>query len=522
MGCSPEDNECLDNEKPPHQVTITKGYWLGQTEVTVGAYRRFAGATGRRMPPEPDADGRPLNPGWGNKAMPIVDVTWYNAQAYCSWAGGRLPTEAEWEYAARGGSTAARYGDLDEIAWYADNSGRQRFESERIFEKGDEANDLKRLDENGNGMHEVAQKRANAFGLYDMLGNVFEWVNDWDGDKYYQSSPSQNPAGPTSGTLRVLRGGSWGDTPGRVRVSFRGWNGPGGGYNVGVGIRCGGEVFAPSIPQNEIPQRAVSAPAIGTVRENLKDGLKYVWIPPGTFTMGCSPEDDECLDNEKPPHQVTITKGYWLGQTEVTVGAYKRFAGAIGRRMPPEPEADSKPLNPGWGDKAMPIVDVSWYNAQAYCSWAGGRLPTEAEWEYAARGGSTAARYGDPDEIAWYADNSGHQRLESARIFKEDQANYAKRLDENGNGMHEVAQKRANGFGLYDMLGNVWEQVNDMYDEKYYQHSPLQDPAGPTSGTLRVLRGGSYVVRPGKVRISVRVGYNPVYENAGLGFRCAR
>ncbi len=124
----------------------------------------------------------------------------------------------------------------------------------------------------------------------------------------------------------------------------------------------------------------------------------------------------------------------------------------------------------------MPIVDVTWDDAQAYCSWAGGRLPTEAEWEYAARAGSTAARYGDLDEIAWYADNSGRQRLDSDRIWKEDQANYAKRLNENGNGMHEVGQKRANGFGLYDMLGNVWEWVNDWYDENYYKNSPSPRP----------------------------------------------
>jgi formylglycine-generating enzyme required for sulfatase activity len=175
--------------------------------------------------------------------MPIVNVTWDEAKAYCGWAGGRLPTEAEWEYAARGGSTAARYGDLDGIAWYADNSGRQRLDSERIS-KEDFANYFKRLTENGNGMHEVGQKRANGFGLYDMLGNVWEWVNDWYDEKYYQSSPSQDPAGPTSGTLRVLRGGSWGVVPGGARVSVRAWVNPGVRL-VYYGFRCGGEVFAP-------------------------------------------------------------------------------------------------------------------------------------------------------------------------------------------------------------------------------------------------------------------------------------
>jgi formylglycine-generating enzyme required for sulfatase activity len=196
------------------------------------------------MPPEPEPDigGRPLNPGWGDEAMPIVDVTWDDAQAYCSWAGGRLPTEAEREHAARAGSTAARYGDLGEIAWYADNSGRERLDSFRIWEY--QGNYTKRLDENGNGMHEVAQKRANGFGLYDMLGNVFEWVNDWYDEKYYQRSPSQDPAGPASGTLRVMRGGSWDDYPSIVRVSLRASGFPDLRYNY-VGFRCAREVFAP-------------------------------------------------------------------------------------------------------------------------------------------------------------------------------------------------------------------------------------------------------------------------------------
>jgi formylglycine-generating enzyme required for sulfatase activity len=257
----------------------------------------------------------------------------------------------------------------------------------------------------------------------------------------------------------------------------------------------------------------------GEVRVNPSDGLKYVWIPPGTFVMGCSPGDNECYDFEKPQHQVTITKGFWLGQTEVTVGAYKRFAGATGRQMPPEPDINGRPLNPGWGDEAMPI-GVTWNDAQAYCSWAGGRLPTEAEWEYAARAGSTTARYGDLDEIAWYAENSGRERLDRARIAKEDGADYLKRLNENGNGMHEVGQKRANGLGLFDMLGNVWEWVNDWWDINYYQNSPSQDPPGPASGTLRVLRGGSWVGGPRDVRVSLRNRRNPGNGDFDLGFRC--
>ena len=189
--------------------------------------------------------------------------------------------------------------------------------------------------------------------------------------------------------------------------------------------------------------------------------------------------------------------------------------------MPPEPVFEGRALNPGWGNEAMPIVKVTWDDVQAYCLWAGGRLPTEAEWEYAARAGTTAARYGDLDEIAWYADNSGRQRLDGTRIMNEEQASYVTRLNENGNGMHEVGQKRANGFGLYDMLGNVWELVNDWLDEKYYQRSPTQDPTGPAIGKYRVLRGGSWRDVSRYVRVSAHFGTLPPFRLDGLGFRCA-
>ena len=231
-------------------------------------------------------------------------------------------------------------------------------------------------------------------------------------------------------------------------------------------------------------------PSPGQARVNSKEGLKYVWIPPGTFMMGCSSGDNECNSDEKPAHQVTITKGFWMGQTEVTVGAYKRFVAATGQQMPFAPS-----FNSGWTKENMPIVDVTWNDAQAYCGWAGGRLPTEAEWEYAARAGGTEARYGPLDEVAWYDQDSGNQS-------------------------HDVSQKRANGFGLHDMLGNVWEWINDWYDEHYYQGSPAQDPQGPASGTLRVLRGGSWSASSRVVRVSIRLRFVPTIRLNYYGFRC--
>jgi formylglycine-generating enzyme required for sulfatase activity len=231
-------------------------------------------------------------------------------------------------------------------------------------------------------------------------------------------------------------------------------------------------------------------PTPGAVRVNPKDGLKYVWISPGSFQMGCSLGDNECQDSEKPAHTVTITKGFWLGQTEVTVRAYKGFAEATFRKMPSPPS-----FNLGWGNDSLPIVEVNWDNADNYCRWVGGRLPTEAEWEYAARGGSIGARYGPLDEVAWYKNNSGDQ-------------------------VHPGGEKRANGFELYDMLGNVSEWVNDRYEEKYYQTSPSQDPAGPVSGKIRVIRGLGWDDIPMTVRVSRRQFSDPSGRLSDVGFRC--
>jgi formylglycine-generating enzyme required for sulfatase activity len=197
MGCSP-GGECNEIEKPAHSVTISKGFWIGQTPVTQAAYQRVAGS----------------NPsGFRGDRLPVEKVTWNEALAYCTAVGMRLPTEAEWEYAARAGSTAPHYADLDAIAWYRSNSGQQT--------------------------HEVGRKQANAWKLYDMLGNVWEWTADWYGG-YYSRSPSQDPKGPTSGEYKALRGGCWNDVAGDVRVSNRANYSPSNRI-IYFGFRCCGE-----------------------------------------------------------------------------------------------------------------------------------------------------------------------------------------------------------------------------------------------------------------------------------------
>jgi formylglycine-generating enzyme required for sulfatase activity len=211
---------------------------------------------------------------------------------------------------------------------------------------------------------------------------------------------------------------------------------------------------------------------------NPKDGLTYVWIPPGTFQMGCSEGDSDCSDDEKPAHLVTISE-FWMARTEVTQAAYQRLMGT----------------NPSFlkGPK-LPVDTVDWDDARFYCKAAGMRLPTEAEWEYAARSGNSECRYGDLDAIAWYNRNSGSQT-------------------------HEVGGKQANPWGLHDMLGNVSEWVADWYDQ--YSPGRATDPRGPTGGRMRALRGGAWDGGPRLARASYRLGAEPASHRSTVGFRCA-
>ena len=229
------------------------------------------------------------------------------------------------------------------------------------------------------------------------------------------------------------------------------------------------------------PVTQVQQPAPSTKTQvNPKDGLTYVWIPPGTFRMGCSPGDKECGADEEPAHQVTITKGFWIGQTPVTQAAYQR---AIGRPFPSHFQGPD-----------LPVEMMSWNDAQKYCQTVGMRLPTEAEWEYAARAGSTASRYGDLDRIAWYDNNSGIKT-------------------------HGVGQKQANAWGLYDMLGNVGQWTADWYGP--YAAGSLTDPRGPAAGSARMLRGGSAASLSRNVRVSDRDRTGPGYRDGVTGVRCA-
>jgi formylglycine-generating enzyme required for sulfatase activity len=193
MGCSPGDRECESDEIPAHRVTISRGFWIGRTAVTQEAYQRVVGTNPSKVK---------------SARLPVAFVIWSEAQSYCQAVGMRLPTEAEWEYAARAGSTGARYGDLDAIAWYGENT-----------------------------KHEVGQKQPNAWELYDMLGNMWQWTADWY-DARYPSDSQRDPAGAASGKSRSIRGSSSYFDPKDVRASHRSRIDP--EFRFEVGLRCVG------------------------------------------------------------------------------------------------------------------------------------------------------------------------------------------------------------------------------------------------------------------------------------------
>ena len=239
--------------------------------------------------------------------------------------------------------------------------------------------------------------------------------------------------------------------------------------------------------------------AIGVPISNRTDREEYILIPAGKFKMGCVPRDSRCESGENPRHDVAISKNFWMGRNEVQVGSYRRFIDSQSDRklkMPAGPIWDSR-----WKVTDSPVVNVRWDEAAAYCAWAGGRLPTEAEWEYAARGGADGQIYPLNDE------NS------------RDRANFS---GKHGNDEYDfVAPVRKfdpNPFGLYDMAGNVWEWVNDWYGP--YSTAGQTDPKGAEAGTEHVIRGGSWDADPKEqLRISYRKGY--AKSAPSVGFRCA-
>lgn len=261
----------------------------------------------------------------------------------------------------------------------------------------------------------------------------------------------------------------------------------------------------PQAPLAAPPPPAAKSLRAGDSWTNPRDGQASVWIPPGTFSMGCTPGDPRCDPKQLPSREITFDKGFWLSRNEVTVGAYKGFARETATRLPEAPA-----FNAGWAKDDHPIVNVTWDDARAYCAWAGSRLPSEAEWEYAARGGH-------PD---WF-----HPWGNAAPACAEGAPNGA-RFDDGGAcrraGTERVGAYGPNGFGLLDVAGNAWEWCADEWNANY-SDAPSDGSAFEEASTVsrRVLRGGSWINGADYLRVSIRSRWFQGRGRDFIGFRCA-
>ena len=536
-------------QRPVTRVLISRAFYLGKHEVTQGQWEAVMASNPSRF----SACGADC---------PVELVSWEDAQEFVrslnekeDMTRYRLPTEAEWEYSARAGTTGERYlADVDAIAWHEGNSGEST--------------------------HPVGEKRANSFGLYDMLGNVWEWVQDWYGD--YPGGTVTDPLGPPSGSQRVGRGGSFSRPATESTASARARGAPSSrffnqGLRLAISTDLGAGIGAPSTDDHGNEPSLASPLAIGTpvpgqieqgedadyfrlefgekthvaiytagslattgslrdasnaelatdsasgatnfrIEATLEAGVYYVSVesqgdatggytlhverrtvftnsigmelellPAGEFVMGS--ESSEADPDEQPVRRVQISQPFFLGKYEVTQEQWEAVMG-------------SNPSRNSGCDRQCPVEWVTWEDAQEFVRALNEkegvtmyRLPTEAEWEYAARAGTTAERYLDNlDDIAWCRDNSAGRT-------------------------HPVGEKRGNAFGLHDMLGNVWEWVEDGYG--LYPDGPAQDPIAGSTAWGRVRRGGSWYSTAESCRSANRWRSEPSFRSSNLGFRLA-
>ena len=229
-----------------------------------------------------------------------------------------------------------------------------------------------------------------------------------------------------------------------------------------------------------------------------KDRKGIVLIPAGSFEMGDYFDEGEA--NERPVHRVQLD-AFYMDVHEVTVGQFREFVQQSGYKYGGNWDSVAR-YSPG---DDYPMVNVSWNEATAYAKWAGKRLPTEAEWEYAARGGLVGKRYSWGDDESLARDYANYDGTDG-----KDKWEYCS----------PVGSFAANGYGLYDMAGNVWEWCQDWYDGDYYSSSPATNPPGPDTGTLRVLRGGFWNLSTLSLRVAYRNYRNPTYRSYNYGFRC--
>jgi formylglycine-generating enzyme required for sulfatase activity len=597
-----------------HLVRLSDAWYLARHEVTRGQFARFVQQSGYQTEAERNGKGSHGYDPRTNKltgperrfnwrftgfpygdAHPVVSVAWNDAVAFCEWLtdserqAGRLapnerydlPTEAQWEYACRAGTTTAYYhGDehdsLSQVANVADRSFQTQFSRSEAFHKNVQGA-IKSVD--GYAFTApVGRFRANAFGLHDMHGNVWEWCRDWFGP--YDLTWSDDPIGPSTGKARAMRGGGWDWGWLDCSSEYRSSNAPAVRYPT-LGFRAalilGGltDKEAQVLPGVVGPKRSeqLSSPSrlrvpfganeaaraqhdwakqLGRqVEETNTLGMKLVLIPPGEFERGMGEERD------RPTHQIRITRPFYLGKYEVTRGQFARFARESGYKT--ESERDGKGAR-GYDSKindltgrsprfswrftgfpygdSHPVVGLTWNDATTFCNWLtqserdAGRmdqderydLPTDAQWEYACRAG-TMTRYhcgDDPEELAKVANVADAEFKERFLPSKNWKARLQTAITSSDGFIFTapVGRFRANAFGLHDMHGNAWEWCRDWDGSNDLE--TLDDPEGPLEGSKRLVRGGGYDWGWDACASAFSVSQPPSFHEVPLGFRVVR
>ncbi len=278
-----------------------------------------------------------------------------------------------------------------------------------------------------------------------------------------------------------------------------------------------------------------SSLTIGSALISPQDGMVMVYVPAGEFVMGTALDSAaKIAPNETPVHRVRLD-AFWIDRTEVTNAMFARFLAQTGYKLMGREHftfdfsakkwnstegADwQHPLGPNSDIKGLgqhPVVQVSWEDAKAYCAWAGRRLPTEAEWEKAARGT-------DQRKYPWGNGDLASNLLNSADVNVSEVSGANRALDDGYRFTAPVGSylDGASPYGVLDMAGNVSEWVGDFYADQYYGSSPTNNPSGPASGYQRVMRGRSWIGDFGDVRTTARMATDPTYASDDLGFRCA-